>query len=382
METLRVLVVDDEPGMRLGVERALRRFTVNLPETDETFGFRVEQAGDGTSGLEAIRGGTPDVLLLDYKLPDLTGLDILEQTADLSADMLTVMITAYATLETAVTATKRGAYDFLAKPFTPDELKAVVGKAARHLLLQRRARRLAEEKRQVRFQFIRVLAHELKAPLAAVEGYLRIISERTAGDAPETYDRMLGRSLIRLEGMRKLIYDLLDLTAIESGQKQRELTSVDLTESARKAIESFTPAAQERGITVELDAPETMLMTADPGEVDIIFNNLVSNAVKYNRDGGRVAVRLLGEGETVRLEVEDTGIGMTPEDTAKLFEEFVRIKNEKTRNILGSGLGLSILKKLAVSYDGDVSVRSQVDVGTTFTVTLKRDAGEAGKGVG
>ena len=94
-----------------------------------------------------------------------------------------IMITAYASLETAVTATRRGAYDFLAKPFTPEELRGAVRKAARHLILQRQARRLAEEKRQVRFQFISVLAHEMKAPIAAIEGYLQMIRERALGES-------------------------------------------------------------------------------------------------------------------------------------------------------------------------------------------------------
>jgi signal transduction histidine kinase len=277
------------------------------------------------------------------------------------------MITAYASLDVAVSATKRGAFDFLAKPFTPEELRDAVRKAARHHILRWQARKLAQEKRQVRFQFLSVLVHELKAPLVAVEGYLRLLQE---GADPETAARAVDRSLVRLDGMRKLIVDLLDLTRIESGQKAREFSAVDVVEVARAAIETALPAAQERTIAVELHAPDPVVMQADRGEIEIMLNNLVSNAVKYNRDGGRVDVTVSDGPAGVTMVVKDTGIGMTKEETAKLFGEFVRIKNAKTRNILGSGLGLSILRKLATLYGGDVTVASQPDVGTTFTVHL------------
>jgi signal transduction histidine kinase len=105
----------------------------------------------------------------------------------------------------------------------------------------------------------------------------------------------------------------------------------------------------------------------------MILNNFVSNAVKYNREQGRVLVSAVPSGDSIRISVEDTGIGMTPEECKKLFNDFSRIRNEKTRHILGSGLGLSTVKKLATLYGGEVSVRSKPDVGTTFTITLQRN---------
>ena len=206
-----------------------------------------------------------------------------------------------------------------------------------------------------------------------MEGYLHIVKDRTAGDDQQAYDQMLGRSLIRLEGMRKLIGDLLDMTRIESGQKKRELADIDIRKAAQSVIETFSPAAQERSIGIELKGDSDVHLNADGGEIEIILNNLVSNAVKYNRDGGSAEVVLKNEAEGIRIVVSDTGIGMSQEDTARLFDDFVRIKNEKTRNILGSGLGLSIVKKLAHLYNGDVSVQSVPDKGTTFTVVLKKN---------
>ncbi len=124
-------------------------------------------------------------------------------------------------------------------------------------------------------------------------------------------------------------------------------------------MDLFTTEAADRDINVSLDAPQPVTMVADPGELEIVFNNLVSNAVKYNREGGSVTVKLDRRDEMVRIQVTDTGIGLTPEESAKLFNEFVRIKNEDTFKILGSGLGLSTVRKLARLYGGDISVESE-----------------------
>lgn len=383
METLHILVVDDEYGMRRGADRALRDMVLHLPDINGDVRFEIRTAATGKELEEKLNEGSTDILLLDHKLPDAAGLDLLEDIGKRSLDLLTIMITAYASLDTAVTATRRGAYDFLAKPFTPEELRGAVRKAARHLILQRQARRLAEEKRQVRFQFTSVLAHEMKAPIAAIEGYLQLIRERSVGDSLDAYDRMVDRCLLRIEGMRKLITDLLDLTAIESGQRQRNLTSVDLAEAARQAVENIKPEAQRRGIQIDLKIPDALVMEADRTEIDMVLNNLLSNAVKYNRDHGRVRVAIHEAGNEVKIQVEDTGIGMTPEECKRLFVDFSRIKNEKTRHILGSGLGLSTLKKIVTLYSGEIAARSQPDVGSTFTVSLNRNpasqTGDAGK---
>ncbi len=372
-ETLRVLATDDEPGMLMAVERVLRSFTLRMPEVDGEVRFDVAKATSGEEALAKVESWRPHILLLDYRLPGISGMDVLGRFASgPDPEMLTVMMTAYASLETAVTATKRGAFDFLAKPFTPDELRATIEKAASRVLLAAQARRLAAEQRQVRFQFISVLAHELKAPLAAIEGYLRLCRDRSAGDDPAVYDGMLGRSLVRIEGMRKLIFDLLDLTRIESGQKQRQLAEVDVRAVAEAAVETLAGEARERGIAIALHADGPVAMTADPGELEIILNNLVSNAVKYNRDGGRVDVTLARDGDAVVLRVADTGIGMTPDEASTLFRDFVRIRNPRTRDILGSGLGLSTVRKLALLYNGEVAVDSEPDVGSTFTVVLRQ----------
>jgi two-component system, sensor histidine kinase and response regulator len=391
-QVLKVAMVDDEEPLCLAVIRILNKYQVHVDDVGVEVTYTTTRFGSGEQFFDSVdKGAEFDLLLVDLKLPGMSGLDILQRLREQGRGVLAIMITAYATFETAVQATKLGAYDFLPKPFSPEELRYAVRKATDQLIISREARRLAEEKRQVRFNFISVLSHELKAPINAIEGYLKILQ---ADEPPERLP-MIERSLVRLDGMRKLIFDLLDLTRIESGQKQRELVRADVRAAARTAIDLFASEAAGRGISITLRAPGPVEMVADPGELEIILNNLVSNGVKYNRDGGSVTVALErkaavddaqddaeneaghiaprsdgGAPGLVKIQVADTGIGMTADESAKLFQEFMRIKNEETYKILGSGLGLSTVRKLARLYGGDATVKSQKGMGSVFTVTL------------
>ncbi len=372
MYELKVLAVDDEAGMRQGIKRTLDKFHFTVQDVDEEILFSIDTAENGAEAIEKVKNIRPDIILLDYKLPDINGLDILEQIGPYLEDSLAIMVTAYAALETAVSAIKTGAFDFLAKPFTPQELRSIVSKAAQSLILQRHVKKLAEEKRQVRFQFISVLGHELKAPLGAIEGYLYMLQDKTLGNELEKYTESVNRCLVRIDQMRKLILDLLEMTKIESGNRQREMKELDLAEICKSSIETMLPDSQKRGISINLNTSGPVNFTADKTEMEIIFNNMVSNGVKYNRDGGQLNIELSKHGDAVELVFTDTGIGMTKEETEKLFKEFVRIKNSKTKNILGSGLGLSTVKKICQIYRGDCTVDSTPDVGTTFTLKLVR----------
>jgi signal transduction histidine kinase len=366
-QVIRVVMIDDEEALCLGVRRIIEKYKVHVPDVlvDVSFEFSYfTSAEDFLRGLGD--GEQVDLLLLDLKLPGMGGMELLDVMSQEGREILTIMITAYATFETAVKATKLGAYDFLAKPFSPDELRYALRKATSQLILSRQARKLAEEKRQVRFNFISVLAHELKAPLNAVEGYLNILRTTEADQNLQ----MIERSIVRVDGMKKLIGDLLDLTRIESGKRERVIARLDMVQLAKASMELFAVDAEHRGITMELDADAGAELQADAGEAEIELNNLISNAVKYNRDGGSVRVELRRLDGGLRISVTDTGYGLTAEEQAKLFTEFMRIKNEHTVKVLGSGLGLSTVRKIANLYEGDASVTSEPGVGSTFTVTL------------
>ena len=186
---------------------------------------------------------------------------------------------------------------------------------------------------------------------------------------------MVDRSLVRVHGMRKLILDLLDLTRIESGNRKREHVPVDLRQVAQTALETAQPDAKARGITLNLSAPQPVQSEGRPRRSrDHAQQPRLQRRQVQPRRRTRGRGHSTADGEDVKIAVADTGIGMTPEEAGRLFQDFVRIKNEKTRNILGSGLGLSIVKKLAQLYGGNVTVTSTPGQGSVFTLLLKLDA--------
>jgi two-component system, sensor histidine kinase and response regulator len=372
MNALKVLVVDDEPGIRAGVSRVLRNYTVGFPFLDEDFSFETMEASTGEDAISILANQPVDIVLLDNKLPGIYGIEVLEHIRQQEYDVQVMMITSYASLDLAVKATNNGAYNFVPKPFTPQELKAAMESITKHLFLKRMTRKLAEQGKQVRFQFLSVLSHELKSPINAIEGYLKIMQDKQAGNNVDDYQVIIGRSLERIKGMRGLIMDLLDLTRIESGKKQRSICRTDLAEIARKAIQTVEPLAIQKSVKIQFTCDECFYVSTDPSEMEIIFNNLLSNAIKYNNEGGEVFFRIHETPAEVIVEVEDTGIGMNAEEVDKLFNDFVRIRNSKTRDITGSGLGLSIVKKLVDLNHGKVDVRSAPDKGTWFSVTLPK----------
>jgi two-component system, sensor histidine kinase and response regulator len=373
MPKIKILVVDDEPGIRSGVARILRNFRVDYPFMDEPYEYEVLEAETGERAIEIIAENMPEILLLDNKLPGIQGIEVLEHVKKNRLNIIVVMITSYASLELAVKATSDGAYDFIPKPFTPQELKSSIENITKKLFFKSVSNRLQDAGRQVRFQFLSLLSHELKSPLNSIEGYVEMIRERQMGENLKDYDQILGRIQERIKGMRTLVLDLLDLTKVESGNVKREPQPVKLATIARSAIESMHPYSIQRDIRVALHADPEITLCADPEEMEIIFNNLISNAIKYNRKNGSVDCFIEENNHAIGIRVTDTGIGMTQPEIDKIFQDFVRIKNEKTKNITGSGLGLSIVKKLIDSYNGKIEVTSVPDSGSTFIVTLPNE---------
>lgn len=371
MEKLNLLVVDDEPGIRSGVTRILENYTVSYPFMDEDIGFNVTVAETGEEALDILKSQPMEIVLLDNKLPGIQGIDVLEYINKENMDLVVVMITSYASLELAVKATRQGAYDFVPKPFTPKELRASIETITKQRFLRKMTQKLNVEGRQVRFQFLSVLSHELKSPLNAVEGYLNMIKEKKFGNQADEYADIIERSLQRIQGMRNLIMDMLDFTRIESGKKKRKIEKINLCEITQQCIDSFQPLSIQKDVDVYLNCSEKIAIEADRQEMEIILNNLISNAIKYNKHGGRVDINLRRDNKTILLSVEDTGIGMKEEDTKNLFEDFMRIKSEHTKNISGSGLGLSIVKKLVDLYDASIEVESKPDEGSCFTIIFK-----------
>jgi two-component system sensor histidine kinase/response regulator len=372
MAVLKVLVVDDEPGIRSGVTRILKTFRVNYPFMDEDYTFEVIEAATGEDGIEIIEREKPDIFLLDNKLPGIQGIDVLEYIRNKRYDIVVAMITSYASLDVAVKAHKFGATDFIPKPFTPQELKSSIENITKQQYLKRITHQMNEEGKKIRYQFLSVLSHELKAPLNAVEGYLRMMQEKQSGDMIDDYVIPIDRSLQRIQSMRNLIMDLLDFTKIRLERKEEKVEEVHLSAIASNAIVTVQPYAIQMEVTVSMNVKSDAVIMADPTDMEIIFNNLISNSVKYNKRGGKAEVTIDENDNEVIISFSDTGIGINETDRENLFSEFVRIKNEKTKNITGSGLGLSIVRKVVELYNGSIVVDSVPDIGTTFTVRLPK----------
>ena len=372
MAVLKVLVIDDEPGIRSGVSRILNNFHVTYPFMDEDYTFEVTEAATGEDGIAILERDMHDILLLDNKLPGIQGVDVLEYIRKRNYDIVVAMITSYASLDVAIRATRDGAIDFIPKPFTPQELKSSIENITKQQYLKRITHKMKQEGKKIRYQFLSVLSHELKAPLNALEGYLRMMQEKQAGDRIEDYATPIERSLQRIHGMRSLIMDLLDFTKIRLDRKEEKIQEVNMAEVASEAIVTVQPYAIQMDVAINLDVRSDVVIMADPDDMEIVFNNLISNAVKYNKVGGKVEITIDSSEIEAILVFTDSGIGISKSDNENLFTEFVRIKNEKTRNISGSGLGLSIVKKVVELYHGTINVESTPDVGTVFTIRLPK----------
>jgi signal transduction histidine kinase len=370
MEYLKVLVIDDEPGIRSGVNRILSKHSLSYPFMDDDMGFECLEASNGEEGIEIIDKQHPDIVLLDNKLPGIKGMEVLEYIRQNKYDMMVAMITSYASLEIALKATDDGAYDFIPKPFTPQELKASIDNISKQLFLKRITSKMQNEGKRIRYQFLSILSHELKSPLNAIEGYVYLMKEKKAGEEIDNYMQMIDRILNRIEAMRNLTMDLLDFTKIRLEKREEKIEEINLRNIAKLSISTVKPYAIQKNVTIKLDASPEISMKADPGDLEIVFNNLLSNAVKYNRNEGTVNLKISEEDGMIIIRVEDTGIGMNQEEINQLFKEFVRIRNEKTKNIHGSGLGLSIVRKITDIYRCKIDVKSEPDEGTVFTISM------------
>jgi signal transduction histidine kinase len=239
-----------------------------------------------------------------------------------------------------------------------DELERLNGELA---LANRKLRELED----VRAQFTLLTTHELRAPVAAIQSYLKLILEGYVPQAKvrETLEKAERRAMEQLA----LIADLLELGRIGSADARGLVQPVQLEQSLAEQVEFLSGNARERNIIVatrvEDDLPPVL---ANPDQIKSLWNNLVSNAIKYNREGGRVNVTLVRQGDRLIASVQDTGIGIPPEAMTRLFSEFFRADNAKALSRMGTGLGLSIVKEIVERAGGQITVESELEVGTTF----------------
>jgi two-component system phosphate regulon sensor histidine kinase PhoR len=207
--------------------------------------------------------------------------------------------------------------------------------------------------------------------VASIYQQLSVMLEGLSGDLTERQLRMMRRAKERANGLLELIRDLLDLSKIEAGMAVQYKEPLRMEELLGRVRELMLPEAEAKGLKLKLDVETPLrLVKGDRNNLEGVFTNLVSNAIKYTPEGGEITIRATGEGENVGVEVSDTGIGISKQDLPRIFDRFYRVKSEKTRQIVGTGLGLSIVKHIVEAHLGKISVESEEGGGSTFTVVL------------
>jgi len=353
-----VLIIDDEEFM---LDSCCQVFTKE--------GYQTETAKDGDAGLQKFKETKPDLVLVDLKMPGKSGMQVLEELRTIDSNCVAIVITGYATIESAVEAMKHGAYDFLPKPFTPDELRIIVRRGLERRQSIEETEKLREEKEMMRYNFVTMVSHELRSPLAAVQQNLMVITGGLVGEIPEKTNQMLLRMKERIKGLISLISDWLDLSRIESGEMVTKMEPVDLKIILSEVMEMMKPLADEKKVTLRFTAPEKYPSIVGGREtLQMLFTNLIHNGIKYNRKGGKVEVILENEDQGTKIIVKDTGVGIPREKLPLIFEQFYRVKKKEA--VVGSGLGLSIVKKIVEAHSGSIGVESELGKGTTFTVCL------------
>jgi two-component system phosphate regulon sensor histidine kinase PhoR len=476
---VRLLVVDDEEGMREGMRRILERA-----------GHEVETASDGEEALRRLAGPAYDIALVDLKMPGVDGFQVTRFANERAGERtVVVIVSALATVEAAVEVVRHGAFDFLVKPFVPADLLAVVERAsrqrqlmaeretylselnsertlsrqlidslrdgvivlnvkARPVLMNTRAEYLLDvgfreglgfadlgldgparamiedvlaahgggEYHQVRLErggfvldvratpwlragekagvivqlgdvtvqartesdknrFISMVAHELTSPLAAISSYLAIVLEGTLDGQPERIKEIMGRSKARADALLELVKDLQYLNRREAGRVTRSVERLDVAEVLRAQLDFYRGQAERRSVSLRLDVESgDTTANADRGDLDRVFMNLISNGIKYNREGGTLTVRVTPRADRLEIAFADTGIGMSEAEQAGLFQEFYRVHNPRTQGISGTGLGLATVHRVLAAANGSIELRSTPGEGSTFTVTLPRGA--------
>jgi signal transduction histidine kinase len=356
-----VVVIDDDYAIRLSCKQILAKM-----------GFAVELFDNGADGLDGVARLKPALVVVDLKMPGIGGLEVVTRVHEMDPHAIIVVITGYATIGTAVEAMKCGAYDFLPKPFSPDELRVIVNRGLERRALLRETRQLREDQEQLRRRFVTFVSHQLQSPLSAVHQYLDVL-KRIDGTEESEQKRAewLDRCLERTAELQALIRDWLTLSRMESGSLVRAHDAVDIRQIVPAVLatyEEMAAAADVQIVTVLPDEPCPVL--GDRAALTVLLENLVGNALKYNRPNGKVTISLGVRGNEISLSVADTGIGISEAHQEFLFNEFFRARTDQTRNISGTGLGLAICKRIACELGGTIEVESAENVGTTFRVLL------------
>lgn len=405
----RVLIVDDEESVAVTMQAIL-----------EMDGHQVTAASSVAEALGLVKAGEFDLVLSDLRLDDGDGIQIVAETKRSSPETICIILTGYASLDSAVKAMREGAYDYLVKPCDVEELRLTVSRGlerrrlgqqlrdrvaeletanatidALNRDLQRRVDEATAELRgqyerlqeldRLKTQFMSVASHELKTPVTAMSGFLQValrrIRKRLEAGPPDAgswaaEQNTVAEQLVIVQRqtgkLARLIDELLDVSRIQSGRVEFNHQEMDLTQLVREVAERMQTTTSGHTIRVQEGGP--VLIEADRDHLEQVLNNLIGNAVKYSPDGGTVTVAAGTEDQDAVLSVSDKGIGIPEEELGSVFGLFYRSPDRRARDVGGMGLGLYISKEIVDRHGGRIWAESTHGKGTTFHVRLPRRA--------
>ena len=418
----RVLIVDDEESV-----------TVTMAAILEMDGYSVATALRGEEALAHIEAETFDLVLTDLRLDDFDGMDVLAAARRKSSETVGIVLTGYASMESAVKALRQGAYDYMLKPADVEELRATVARGIeRRKLGQQLRERLADledanrtinelneslqdrigeataqlqarvrdlddaraelqtsyerlqELDKLKSQFLSIASHELKTPITAMSGFVQIavrrIKRRLGAGRPDEADwRKEEETLLeQLEVVQRqtgklarLVDELLDVSRIESGRLELRVADVDLPELVAEVMRRHQLMATKHELRLQYDPDRNLGVRGDRDHLEQVLNNLIGNAMKYSPTGGVIDVTVARAGDhEVELAVGDHGIGIRPGELARVFGLFYRSPDRDARDVGGMGLGLYITKEIVDRHNGRIWAESELGQGTTFHVAL------------
>ncbi len=317
-------------------------------------------ARNGKEAIDAVQCQTPDAILLDVMMPELNGWEVCRILRESSKgkSLPIIMITALSDEEARIKGLSLGADDHVSKPYS---MKELLLKIRKHIDRQQTFKQL-KAREQEQDTILRYMVHELRNSLNVIGGFSSVALRKSG---PNKYLRTINTATSHAES---LLNDASLLSRLETGGEQLSLGPVNIGLLVEEAADLFYEAANRKNIEIVIVKNTALLVRGNETAIRQILINLISNAVKYNREGGKVLISCHDRSESVDIAIKDEGDGIGSDDLGRIFEKFYRTVQGKLHN--GAGLGLYIVKHLAEAMGGKVMVASQPGMGSSFTVSF------------
>jgi two-component system sensor histidine kinase/response regulator len=332
--------------------------------------YSILTASDGTAGLRLIKEIQPDLVFVDLKMPGITGMQVLEKVQEFDPTIVTVVITGYATINSAVEAMKHGAYDFLPKPFTPAEFRMITKRSLEKRKLILEAQSLRREKEMLRKNFAAIVSHEMKSPLSSVQQNLYVLTADVSEQINDEQKKTLERMKERISDLLKLINTWLQAMAIDLESIKEQFAEISLDLVIDKAVDSVQNHATRKDITIIVtDIEPDSKVYGDEGTLIEVLVNLLSNALKYSYSGRNVSIVVEERNDRAYISVSDQGVGISEEELPFIFDDFYRGKG-RLGDSESHGLGLALSKRIVEIHGGSISATSEIGKGSNVVFNL------------